>query len=517
MLMKQTASSTAAPVILLESVFVVAACGLVYELVAGAVSSYIMGNAVTQFSLVVGVFLSSMGIGSFLAKYIRRNLLKAFIEIEIWIALIGGSSSMIMFMISAFADDLFPIFFYGLCISIGVLIGIEIPLIVRIVKERHGFSGAVSNVLALDYIGALVGSLLFPLVVLPYLGLSRASVVFGIMNLSVAAAGWYLLTEKRKSLLIKMIATGLVLLLTLMFSGRLVGFLEDLLYQDSIIYSKDTRYQRIVLTRWRDDVRLYLNGHIQFSSIDEARYHEALVMPAMAACPTARSVLILGGGDGMAAREVLKYEGVQSITLVDIDPVITDLGKTRKELLALNGDALKSDKVRIHNVDAMIFLKDSRDFFDVILIDLPDPNTPSLTKLYSKAFYTLCFRRLNLGGVLSTQATSPFYARNAFWCIVHTMTAAGRSMVGLSDMMFLPYHLNVPSFGEWGFVLASRRPVDPRRLSIRVPTRFLTDDVMQAMFNFGRDMAPHGEMKINRIDRPVLYEYYRKGWRAFNE
>ncbi|CAB5132893.1 Spermidine synthase N-terminal extension / Spermidine synthase (EC [Olavius algarvensis associated proteobacterium Delta 3] len=515
--MKLTASPTAAPVILLGSVFVVAACGLVYELVAGAVSSYILGNAVTQFSLVVGVFLSSMGIGSFLAKYIRTNLLKMFIEIEIWIALIGGGSSMIMFMISAFADDLFQVFFYLLCISIGVLIGIEIPLIVRIVKERHGFSGALSNVLALDYIGALVGALLFPLVVLPYLGLSRASVVFGIMNLSVAAAGWYLLTEKHKSMLIKILVTGLVLLLTLIFSGRWVGFLEDLLYQDSIIYTKDTPYQRIIMTRWRDDVRLYLNGHIQFSSIDEARYHEALVMPAMAACPTARSVLILGGGDGMAAREVLKYDRVQSITLIDIDPVMTDLGKTRKELLALNGSALNSKKVQIHNTDAMVFLRESRDFFDAILIDLPDPNTPSLTKLYSKAFYTLCFRRLNLGGVLSTQATSPFYAKNAFWCIVETMTAAGGGRAELSEMAILPYHLNVPSFGEWGFVLASRRAVDPKQLSIPVSTRFLTDDVLHAMFSFGRDMAADQEIEVNRIDRPVLYEYYRKGWNAFNE
>ena len=371
--------------------------------------------------------------------------------------------------------------------------------------------------LALDYIGALFGSLLFPFVVLPYIGLSRASVVFGIMNLSVAAAGWYLLTDKRKSILVKILATGLVLMMSLIFSGRLVGFLEDLLYQDSIIYSKDTPYQRIVLTRWRDGVRLYLNGHIQFSSIDEARYHEALVIPAMAACPTARSVLILGGGDGMAAREVLKYNGVQAVTLVDIDPAMTDLGKTRKELLALNGNALNDHKVRIHNTDAMIFLKNSQDFFDVILIDLPDPNTPSPTTLYFKAFYTLCFRRLNLGGVLSTQATSPFYAKDAFWCIVHTMTAAGSGMTGLSDMEILPYHLNVPSFGEWGFVLAARRGVDPKRLSIAVPTRFLTDNVIQAMFSFGRDMAPNQEIKINRIDRPVLYEYYRMGWNAFNE
>ena len=513
----QAGISPSGRVILLGSVFIVAACGLVYELVAGAVSSYILGNAVTQFSLVIGVFLFTMGIGSYLAKFITQHLLKTFIEIEIWIGLIGGGSSIVMFSVSAFADAIFPVFFYALCSLVGILIGIEIPLLIRILKENHGFSEALSRVLAVDYIGALAGSIAFPLLVLPYLGLSRASVIFGIMNLAVATAGLTILPGARRWITIRLTAAALILFTALIFSTRLVGFLEDLLYQDNIIYAKTTPYQRIVLTRWRDDIRLYLNGHIQFCSIDEARYHEALVIPAMEACSRAQSVLILGGGDGMAAREVLKYGAVERIVLVDIDPAMTVLGKNRPELLALNKGSLNSKKLTVVNTDAMGFVEDSRDFFDVIVIDLPDPSSESLSKLYSRSFYALCAHRLKLGGILVTQATSPFFAPDAFWCIVQTI---GESVAGnpdLAELTPIPYHANVPSFGEWGFVLASKREIDPKQLSPSVPTRFLNSETLQAMFSFSRDMESGEDIRTNRIDRPILYEYYKRGWNQFNE
>ena len=332
-------------VVLLASVFLVAACGLVYELVAGAVSSYILGDAVTQFSLVIGVFLCAMGLGAYLAKFIRQKLLNKFIEIEIWIGLTGGGSSLIMFAISAFAEPVFAVVFYSLCTLIGVMIGIEIPLLIRILKERGSLTDALSNVLALDYIGALAGSLLFPLLALPYLGLSRASLVFGLMNLCVAAVGIGLLRGRRLWISLRLGVAAVLLLTALFYSVRMVGFLEDLLYQDNIVYAKTTRYQRIVLTRWHDDIRLYLNGHIQFSSIDEARYHEALVFPAMSLCPGPENILILGGGDGMAAREVLKFDSVRRIVLVDLDPEMTGLGQQRPELVQLNKGALNDPRV----------------------------------------------------------------------------------------------------------------------------------------------------------------------------
>ena len=513
----RTSTYTPPTVVLLCSVFIVAACGLVYELVAGAVSSYLLGDAITQFSLVIGVFLSAMGIGAYLAQFIRTRLLKNFIEIEIWIGLIGGMSSIIMFAVSAFAGSVFQIVFFGICIAIGILIGIEIPLLIRILKENQGVSEALSRVLALDYLGALAGSLMFPFLVLPYLGLSRASVVFGIMNLAIAGVGIAMLKGRQIGIMLRLGAATVFLLTALIFSTRLVGFMEDVLYQDNIVYSRTTPYQRIVLTRWRDDVRLYLNGNIQFCSIDEARYHEALVIPAMEAFPHARQVLILGGGDGMVAREVLKYDHVEGIHLVDIDPAMTDLGRMRPELVTLNQNALSSPKVSIHNNDAMKYLEESQKFFDVIIVDLPDPSSEALSKLYSRSFYRLCLRRLSSEGVLATQATSPFFAPRAFQCIARTIGDAGAAGPGLPQINMRPYHVHVPSFGEWGFVMASRRPLAPEQMIPSVPTRYLNQGALGAMFSFGRDMQGIDGIKVNRLDQPVLHTYYQQGWKRYNQ
>ena len=509
--------SGAGRLVLLASVFVVASAGLVYELVAGTVSSYLLGDAVTQFSLVIGVFLSSMGLGSFLAKFVRRRLLHTFVAVEIWVGLIGGASSMVMLTVGAFLPTMFTVVFYALCIVIGALVGIEIPLLVRLVRAAGGVSAAVSDVLALDYLGALAGSVLFPLVVLPWLGVGRASVVFGVLNLVVAAAGVSLLPSARRRGLLAGLAAAIVLLSTMFgASTRIVTLLEDLLYDDAIIFATDTRYQRIVVTRWRDDVRLYLNGHLQFSSVDEARYHESLVIPAMEACARPRSVLILGGGDGMAVREVLKYP-VESVTLVDIDPVMTRLGRERPELVALNGGALEQPSVRVVNTDAMRFLSDDRNLYDVVIVDLPDPSSAALGKLYSDAFYALVAHRLAEGGVMVTQAASPFYAREAFWCVATTIEAAVPEDHPAGSLLTVPYHVNVPSFGEWGFVLASRRAVVWDALRPSVPTRFLTNDVLAGMVAFGRDVERPDGVPVNRLGTPVLDTLYRRGWSRFNE
>jgi spermidine synthase len=511
----QESPSLAGRVILLASVFAVAACGLVYELIAGAVSSYLLGDAVTQFSLVIGVFLSAMGLGSYLAKLVHRNLLRTFVEIEIWIGLIGGSSSILMFSINTFIEPLFTPLFYSLCAALGVMVGIEIPLLVRILRSGEGFVAALSNVLALDYIGALAGSILFPLLALPVLGLSRASVAFGLMNLAVAGAGISLIRGRKTWQVVRLGLAGLLLLVGFFTSSRLVGFLEDLLYQDSIVLVQDSRYQHIVITRWHDDIRLFLNGHLQLSSIDEARYHESLVLPAMAAAARPRNVLILGGGDGAATREILKFATVEAVTLVDIDPVMTELARTRPELVAINQGALESPLVTVVNQDAMSFLTADSKLYEVIIIDLPDPNTVSLARLYSRAFYALVARRLAAGGVMVTQATSPYFAPEAFWCIEQTIGEAVAHHQ-LDGLIPVPYHVHVPSFGEWGFIIAGKHRVDPAAIEVTVPTRFLTTEVMRAMFVFGRDMqAP--EVIANELDDPVLYEYYKQGWRRFNE
>jgi spermidine synthase len=505
-----------ARLILLASVFTVAACGLVYELIAGAVSSYLLGDAVTQFSLVIGVFLSAMGVGSFFAKFVRRRLLATFVEIEIWIGLLGGSSSILMFALYAYAPQVFSPLFYALCAALGVMVGLEIPLLVRILRSGEGFTRALSHVLALDYLGALAGAVLFPLVALPLLGLSRASVVFGLLNLGVAGAGIGLVRGPKRGLALRLAAAVLLLLVACVYSTMLVSFLEDLLYQDEVILVRDTPYQRLVLTRWRDDVRLYLNGHIQFSSVDEARYHESLVVPAMAAAPLPRDVLVLGGGDGLAVREILKFDSVERVTVVDIDPVVTDLARSQAELVQLNGGSLDAPGVRVVNEDAMAYLARDSGRYEVVIIDLPDPNTPALAKLYSRSFYALAARRLARGGVLVTQATSPFFAREAFWCIVETLRAAISDPAPAGSLLPLPYHVHVPSFGEWGFVLAAERRIDPSSLAVEVPTRFLTEEALPGMFVFGRDIQS-SPVRANRLDDPVLHAYYERGWSRFNQ
>lgn len=529
------APSRRARILLLASVFVVASCGLVYELVAGAVSSYLLGDAVTQFSLVIGVFLCAMGIGSYLAQFVRRNLLATFVEIEIWVGLVGGASSMTMFAVGAFAEDLFAPVFYGLCSIVGILVGVEIPLLVRILgagRNNKTTGIALSEVLALDYIGALGGALAFPLLALPWLGMTRSSVVFGLMNLVVAAAGLLLIPGRRLGPALRLSAAAALLLVSLGYSTRWVGFLEDVLYQDRVVFAEDSKYQRIVLTRWRNDVRLYLNGHLQFSSTDEARYHESLVIPAMEAVRATggepKTVLILGGGDGLAAREVLKYGSVERIVLVDLDPKVTELARTRPEFVALHGGSLDAPEMHIVHDDAFRFLRSEQDadlppFYDVILADLPDPSTPTLAKLYSRAFYASALRKLSRHGVLVTQATSPFFARQAFWSVVETLRSARAPDLDAEtgEIHVQPYHVHVPSFGEWGFAMASYRPVDPSTLAVAEAqrsgsTHFLDDATLRALFVFPKDLAPL-PVAVNRLDDPVLFRYYEKGWGTFNQ
>ena len=502
--------------LLLTSVFIVAASGLVYELIAGAISSYLMGDAVTQFSLIIGLFLSAMGIGSYATQFVKRDLLVWFVRLELGIALVGGISSVVIFATSAMLPTMFSPIFYGFCIGIGAMVGAEIPLLIRLLKQGDGVEKALSNVLALDYLGALMGSLIFPFVVLPWIGLSRASVVFGLLNLMVAWLGARLLSESEQRVFRWQGFSVMAVLLGLfIYSERMVHFFEDVLYQDDIVYAENTPYQRIILTRWRNDIRLFLNGHIQFSSIDEARYHESLVHPAFVGLGRdAERILILGGGDGLAVREVLKWPSVKQIDLVDIDPAITKLGLTHPILKELNHGALKSELVQVIHQDAMLYLQEVHTFYDIVYIDLPDPNTETLSKLYSTSFYELVHRRLTPDGILVTQATSPYFAPEAFWCIESTLTDTFAEHNGY----VYPYHVNVPSFGEWGFVMASKRGLDWSDKLMNVETKYLTTDKLTTLFIFGQDIAKERvEVESNHLLNPILFHYYKRGWQRYNQ
>ena len=490
---------------LLFSVFIVASCGLAYELIAGALSSYLLGDSVMQFSTVIGTYLFAMGIGSWLSRFIERNLPARFVQIELMVGVLGGFSAAGLFFVFVWFSAPFKLILYLMVLLIGILVGIEIPLIMRILKNDLSFKEVVSQVLTFDYLGALAVSILFPLLLVPHLGLVRSGLLFGLLNVLVAVWAFWLFREQLHG------ATGLkaqafvslvVLAAGFVGAGQFTDFAESQLYADDVVYSESSPYQRIVITRWRDDLRLFLNNNLQFSSRDEYRYHEALVHPGLATLPEARRVLILGGGDGMAAREVLKYPQVESVTLVDLDPAMTRLFSSAPALRELNADALNSPKLHVVNVDALKWLEESDESFDFIVIDFPDPSSFAIGKLYSAAFYRLLAKRMNAGALAVIQSTSPFYARQSFWCIVTTLESVG--------LVATPYHALVPSFGEWGYVLAGKRAYRPPE-KYTGATRVLTPETTPALFEFPKDMA-RVDAEVNRLNNQILVRYFEDEW-----
>lgn len=495
---------------LLASVFIIAACGLVYELIAAAASTYLLGDSVTQFSLVIGVYLASMGVGSYLSQYVTDKVITRFVDIELLIAIVGGFSAAIMFFTFAYAGPGFRLVLYLLVVLVGIFVGLEIPLVMRILKERLGFKDLVAQVLSFDYIGALGVSIAFPLFLAPRLGLIRTAFLFGFMNAAIALWAVWLFRDRLKNAFamgVKCVVVLAALAAGFIWSDELTRMSEDQLYSDQIIHAESSRAQRIVITRWRDDLRLHLNGNLQFSALDEYRYHEALVHPVLATLPGARRVLVLGGGDGMAVREVLKYPQVESVTLVDLDPAMTNLFSTAAQLRKLNADALNSPKVKVENADAFVWLEQSREFFDFVVIDFPDPSNHSLGKLYTTAFYSLLKRRLSEGGMAVIQSTSPLYARKSFWCVVTTLEESGFNPT--------PYHALVPSFGEWGFIAVTKKE-NPREYSpaaaYTVPTRFMDAKLHPSLFTFPKDMERVPTV-VNRLNNQALVQYFEGEWR----
>jgi spermidine synthase len=490
--------------LLFVSIFLIAACGLVYELIAGTLASYLLGDSVTQFSTVIGSYLFAMGVGSYLSRFMDRGLVYRFVWIELMLGLAGGFSSAILFLAFAYTQG-FRLILYFLVVVIGVLVGLEIPLLMRILKGRLEFREVVAHVLTFDYLGALGASILFPIVLVPKLGLVRSALMFGMINVAVAVWATFLFSEQlgpRRALRAACLA-GLVVLCAGMAETKwIMAAADENLYADEVILARDTRYQRIVITKWKDDIRLFLNSHLQFSSRDEYRYHEALIHPGLAALPQARRVLVLGGGDGLAIREILKYPNVESITQVELDPEMTQLFSTHPLLTRLNQDSLAAPRVHIVNDDAFPWLERNNETFDFAVADFPDPTNYSLGKLFTTAFYRLLARHVSEPGFMVVQSTSPLFARESYWCIVETLKQAG--------LRTYPYHVYVPAFGEWGFVLAGRGPYQP---PARLPDglRFLSAKLLAGLFNFPGDMLPVA-VQANHLNDQVLVRYYEHDW-----
>ena len=495
-------------ILLLASVFTIATCGLVYELIAGTIASYLLGDSVLQFSTVIGVYLFAMGIGSWLSRYVEKDLLGVFIRVEFLIALFGGSSAGLLFSLFAFVSS-FRVLLYAIVLLIGTLVGLEIPLLLRILEGRLQFKDLISKVFTFDYIGALLASLLFPLVLVPYCGIARTGFLFGILNAAVGLlALWVLREQVPRAALLRTGGVAVIVLLTVGFaySERMITWSEAAAYGEDVIFAKSTPYQRITITRRDDDLRLYLNGNLQFSTRDEYRYHESLVHPGLARLPHARHVLVLGGGDGLAVREILRYPQVESITLVDLDPAMTRLFSTQSILTALNHGSLTAPRVHVINSDAFAWLRTNHEVFDFIVADFPDPSNFSIGKLYTTAFYQRARTALAQDGAMVIQCTSPFVARKSFWCIDETLHACGLTTE--------PYHTYVPSFGEWGYILASPRPLTGE-YALPAGLRFLDRSQVAALFEFPPDMA-RVPTEVNRLNNQALVRYFEAEWARYS-
>ena len=549
----ETNPSRASSVLYL-SMFVMGGCGLAYQYTLSKLASDLLGNSVQQWAIVIGVMMFFMGVGSDIQKHTSDGqLLEKFIGAELVLALVGAFSPILILKTYGSWPHGFALVQYGLIAVLGTLIGFEIPLLARI-NEKYvsDLKFNLGGILRMDYIGSLAGALLW-VFVLPFF-FSITQIPFALGALSLAAAALAMLffvrqLERRAVVLWSFLISGVLLIFGATQVNDWTFHAEQKLYKERIIFSESSPYQRVVLTQSKtNDISLFINGNLQFNSFDEHIYHENLVHPAMSIAPQRKRVLILGGGDGLAAREVLKYPSVEELVLVDLDPLITTLARKNTHFRALNQDSLNhphvtvidndalvdsgstemhirnqnrrhgrefapQGKVKILNLDAVRFLEQTSGFFDVIILDFPDPNSPELAKLYSLRFYELLSRRLTPGGLVIQQATSPIFAKEAFLVIGRTLHAAGLAALPISD--------TVPSFGRWGFWLAGHEQhySSESLLSrihgtskIPVPTSYLTVDRMRANVAFGKAelVTPHEDITTTTSNR--VYEYYIEGW-----
>jgi len=490
---------------LLGMVLVIATAGLVYELSMAAVASYVLGDSVRQFSLVIGVYLSALGLGAYLSRYIERDLALAFIQVELGTALLGGLSAPALFIAFSFGAS-FELLLLLVVTVVGTLVGIELPLLMRILESQLSFKDLIARALTFDYAGALLGSIGFSLYLVPKLGLVQTSIVCGLLNALVGLGSTWLLRKvslnsDRQIMKVRLsAATVIVLLLAASaLAPRLVAQGEERLLGGSGL-TQDSAYQHIAVIHRDGALELYLNGHLQFSSRDECRYHEALVHPVMSLSPAPRNVFIGGGGDGLALREVLKWDSVQSVTLVDLDPAMTHLARTNPDLLRLNHGSLLDRRVVVRNEDAFQWVEKDPQKYDVLILDFPDPTTFGVGKLFTTTFYSRLHRIMTDNATIAVQSTSPFASNRSYWSIEETLAASG--------FRTAPLRVYLPSFGDWGYVLAKSKPFAPIFvLPSSVRLLCLSNSNLNALSAFPSD-ASRTQSAVNRLDNQLLVQVY---------
>ena len=491
--------------------------GIVAEFVLSTLATYLLGNAVFQWTIVMSLMFFAMGLGSRLSRFIEKNLLDAFIITEFSLSVLCAISAELAYILASFSSHT-SFIIYSQAFLIGNLIGLEIPLVTRINQEYEDLRMNISGVMEKDYFGALFGGLFFAFFALPYLGLTYTPIALGSINFLVACLllfRFFPIIKQKGWIIFFAFFTFIFLFLIGWYAEPIIRYGEQAKYKDKVIFAKQTAFQKIVITRWKNFHWLYINGQEQFSTFDEERYHEPLVHPAMNLAGNASSVLILGGGDGLALREVLKHMNVQSVTLVDLDPEMTKLAASHSVLMSINQASMTDSRVKIVNKDAAKFLETDPSLYHVIIIDLPDPDSIDLMHVYSEKFYHMVRKHLFKRGVFVTQATSPYFSKDAFLCILKTIQHVGFSTV--------EFHNQIPTVGEWGWVLGVKKE-DIMQKKLReiffkmefnnISTRFINKDAMISMIHFGKGVFDKDHMKtinINTELSPALYRYYLAG------
>ena len=534
--------------------FASGACGIILEYIQASLASMILGNSFEQWAMVIGLMMFWMGFGSLIQAHIpKRHLIPTFIAVETALALVGGFSPTLTYISYGYTSH-YGLVLYFFVSFIGIMIGLEIPVIIRINNDfSKELSTNLGNILSADYLGSLVGSLIFVYLILRFIPITEAAFITAGMNFLLAFVTFVYFSKKK--LIRRGIFTPVIMFITC--CAVIYGYrenrewqikIEQPLYDDPIVLSQTTQFQHIAITHYKpfDDIRLFLNGNLQLSSTDEARYHESMVHPVMNLVPVRSRVLILGGGDGCALREVLKYPDVKEVLLVDLDPEMTRLAATHPLLTRVNGNAFQDSRlsvltkqgvsegidrqvymdrserkqrpdssrsaqklasVKVMNVDADKYLSRISGYWDVIIVDMPDPSTPELAKLYTSQFYKKIKRHLSVHGMMVAQGTSPYLAKETFLCIGRTIESAG--------LTALPFHENVPSFGDWGWFLAWHPEINSEKvrdrieqMSFPVETRFLTPDVFKRQLIFGKNELVSQNTEINTLLNPVLLSLY---------
>lgn len=501
------------------ALFATGISGIVAEYILSTLAAYFIGNAILQFTLIVSIMLFSMGLGSRISKSFDTKIVEYFIITELVLSVLVSFSALIAYSFFSFTEISWLII-YILSILVGILIGLEIPFATRINNEFESLKFNISSILEKDYYGSLIGGLFFAFVGLPYLGLTYTPFVLGILNFVVSF--WLFLALKdnidctwRKKLSVAYATVSVVILLGFYYAKPIIQFGEQVKYKDKIVYQVQTKYQKIIITQWGKNYSLYINGNQQLSSFDEFLYHEPMAHTVMNMTPSKKNILVLGGGDGCLVRELLKYnDEVATITLVDLDPKMTELAKSNEIMKEINNNAMNNAKVTIHHKDAFNYLEKSTAIYDVIFVDLPDPNNVDLNKLYAKEFYYLCYKSLAKNGILITQAGSPYYATKAFYCIDKTMKKAGFNT--------LPIHNQVLTLGEWGWIIGKKTPdlkaellqIDLSKVDLKL--KWLTKESLPLLVSFGKPLVDTTGIEVNTIISPKLYHYYDKGnWELY--